>query len=68
MRPEVGAYKAVANTTQSRLSKISEALPHECQCGFRAGRGGSDGKFNFFQALKKRREHGEERCGRCCST
>jgi hypothetical protein len=43
-----------------RLSKISEALPHECQCGSRAGRGGSDSKSNFFQALKKRREHGEE--------
>jgi hypothetical protein len=54
------AYKVVANIMQSRLSKISETLPHECQCGFRAGRGGSDGKFNFFQALKKRREHGEE--------
>jgi hypothetical protein len=56
------AYKAIANTMQSCLSKISEALPRECQCGFRAGRGGSDGdgKFNFFQALKKRREHGEE--------
>ena len=47
------AYKVVANTMQSRLSKISETLPHECQCGFRAGRGGSDGKFNFFSGAEE---------------
>jgi hypothetical protein len=58
------AYKVIANTMQSRLSKISEALPHGCQCGFRAGRGGSDGKLNFFQALKS----AVRRRGRCCST
>jgi hypothetical protein len=63
------AYKAIANTIQSRLSKISETLPHGCQCGFRAGRGGSGGKFSFFQALKKRPEAGTaRRRGRCCST
>jgi hypothetical protein len=52
------AYKVVANIMQSRLTKIAETLPHESQCGFRPGRGGSDAKFNFLMALKKRREHG----------
>jgi hypothetical protein len=54
------AYKVVANSMQCRLTKIAEALPHEAQCGFRPGRGGSDAKFNFLMALKKRREHGME--------
>jgi hypothetical protein len=52
--------KGVYFLSPKRPAKISEALPHERQCGFRAGREGSGGKFNFFQALKKRREHGEE--------
>jgi hypothetical protein len=53
-------YKIVANILVERLKPIKESLDHEAQCGFRGGRGGSDGIFTVKQAINKRREHGLE--------
>ena len=54
------AYKVLAIITHSRLSPTLEALDHEPQCGFRAGRSCSDAIFTLKMALKKRKEHGLE--------
>ena len=54
------AYKVVAIITHSRLTPTLEALDHESQCGFRAGRSCSDAIFTIKMALKKRKEHGLE--------
>ena len=54
------AYKIVANIILSRLNPIIDTLDHEAQCGFRRGRGCSDGTFTVKQLINKRREHGLE--------
>ena len=56
------AYKIVASSIlHQRLLPIEEGLSdHEAQCGFRPGRGCSDGVFTVKMALRKRREHGLE--------
>ena len=53
-------YKIVSIILHGRLLPIEERLDHETQCGFRPGRGCSDGVFTLKLALKKRREHGLE--------
>ena len=54
------AYKIVAILLHTRLQPIAEGLEQESQCGFRPGRGCTDGVFTIKLALKKRREHGLE--------
>jgi len=54
------AYKIVAQILLARLKVIKESkehLDHENQCGFRNGRGCSDGSFTIKALLIKRREH-----------
>ena len=53
------AYKIVAQILLARLKVIKESkehLDHENQCGFRNGRGCSDGSFTIKALLNKRRE------------
>ena len=56
------AYKIVGNLLLARLKPIKEGenLDHEPQCGFRPERGTTDASFSLKQALRKRREHGQE--------
>jgi len=57
------AYKIVAQILLARLKVIKESeehLDHENQCGFRNGRGCSDGSFTVKALLSKRREHNRE--------
>ena len=54
------AYKIVTIILHERLLPIEEGLDHETQCGFRPGRGCTDGVFTVKLAMKKRREHGLE--------
>ena len=57
------AYKIVAQILLARLEVIKESkehLDHENQCGFRNGRGCSDGSFTIKALLSKRREHNRE--------
>ena len=54
------AYKIISIVIHERLLPIEEGLDHESQCGFRPGRGCSDGVFTVKLAMKKRREHGLE--------
>ena len=57
------AYKIVAQILLARLKVIKESkehLDHENQCGFRNGRGCSDGSFTIKALLNKRREHNLE--------
>ena len=54
------AYKIVAQILLPGLKLIKESkehLDHENQCGFRNGRGCSDGSFTVKALLSKRREH-----------
>ena len=57
------AYKVVAQILLARLKVIKESkehLDHENQCGFRNGRGCSDGSFTVKALLSKMREHNRE--------
>ena len=57
------AYKIIAQILLARLKVIKESkehLEHENQCGFRNGRGCSDGSFTIKALLNKRREHNLE--------
>ena len=57
------AYKIVAQILLARLKVIKESkeyLDHENQCGFRNGRGCSDGSFTIEALLIKRREQNLE--------
>ena len=57
------AYKIVAQILLARLKVIKESkkhLEHENQCGFRNGRGCSDGSFTIKALLNKRREQNLE--------
>ena len=57
------AHKIVAQILLARLKVIKESkkhLEHENQCGFRNGRGCSDGSFTIKALLNKRREHNLE--------
>ena len=59
------AYKIVAQILLARLKVIKgskENLDHENQCGFRNGRGCSDGSFTIQALLNKRRENNLETC------
>ena len=42
------------------IKESKEHLDHENQCGFRNGRGCSDGSFTIKALLNKRREHNLE--------
>ena len=42
------------------IKESKEHLDHENQCGFRNGRGCSDGSFTVKALLSKRREHNRE--------
>ena len=56
-------YKIVAQILLARLKVIKESkeyLDHENQCGFRNGRGCSDGPFTIEALLIKRREQNLE--------
>ena len=54
------ASKIVSMVINGRLQRLLKEVGIEEQNGFMGGRGGSDGIFCIFQALKKRREHGKE--------
>jgi len=57
------AYKIIAQILLARLKVIKESKEHldrENQCGFRNGRGCSDGSFTIKALLNKRREHSLE--------
>lgn len=56
------AYKIASIILNERILPIEEELDHETQCGFRPGRGCSDGVFTVKLPMKKRREHGLESC------
>ena len=55
------AYKIIAQILLLACLKVikeaKEHLDHENQCGFRNGRGCSDGSFTIKALLIKRREH-----------
>ena len=54
------AYKIIAQILLARLKVIKESKEHldrENQCGFRNGRGCSDGSFTIKALLNKMREH-----------
>jgi hypothetical protein len=54
------ASKIISMVINSRLQKLLKEEGMEEQNGFSGGRGCSDGSFCIRQALKKRREHGQE--------
>ena len=59
---EVG-YKIIGHILLARLKIIKEDakhLDHEAQCGFRNGRGCTDGTFTVKSLVTKRREHNQE--------
>jgi len=62
MMLEVG-YKIIGHILLARLKIIKEDakhLDHEAQCGFRNGRGCTDGTFTVKSLVTKRREHNQE--------
>ena len=62
MMLEVG-YKIIGHILLARLNIIKEDakhLDHEAQCGFRNGRGCTDGTFTVKSLVTKRREHNQE--------
>ena len=52
--------KIISMVINGRLQRLLKEVGIEEQNGFMGGRGGSDGIFCIRQALKKRREHGQE--------
>ena len=55
------AYKLIAKIGHSRLVPIAEKLDHESQSGFRPGRVCADAVFTVKLAMKKCREHCNEK-------
>ena len=54
------ASKIISMIVNNRLQRLLKEIGIEEQNGFSGGRGCSDGSFCIRQALKKRREHGQE--------
>ena len=54
------ASKIISMIINNRLQRLLKEIGIEEQNGFSGGRGCSDGSFCIRQALKKRREHGQE--------
>jgi hypothetical protein len=57
------ASKILSSVVVAKLNAVYEDVGMDPQCGFRSGRGTTDGIFNIVIALQKRKEHDLETYG-----